>query len=165
MQPYDEPAKRWLDRSDHYLQNASTGAFFAVAVRPLIDGLFPGIKVPDETTLLGLCVVGRPVSPKLPQDGTWGEVTRMFLVPGLPYGLASEVLRMAMHAMRERPGAKRLIAYHDRSRHTGCIYRKAGFRRNGTSDGPEGGWGSRPGRKSAGLPKTKKRRWAVELSS
>lgn len=162
MQPYDEPARRWLDRSDHYLQNASAGGFFAVAVRPLIDGLFAGIRVPDETVLLGLCVVGRPVSPKLPQDGSWSEVTRMFLEPGLPYGLASEVLRLAIEAMRAR-GAKRVIAYHDRSRHTGCVYRKAGFRRDGTSEGPEGGWGSRPGRKSATLPRTKKRRWAVDL--
>jgi len=57
-----------------------------------------------------------------------------------------------------------LIAYHDRTRHTGCIYKKAGFRKDGTSlYTGQLGWGSREGRQSATNPATPKRRWRLDL--
>lgn len=162
-EPYTEPTKRWLDRSDHYLGNAVPGAFFALVVRPLRAGLFG--DVPDETQLRGVCTVGRPEAPGLPQDGSMGEVTRMFLAPGLPYGMASRVLAAA--AELRRRGARWLIAYHDRKRHSGCIYRKAGFRRwpvKGTHTS-SAGWGSREGRVSASYEATPKRRWRLDLAT
>jgi len=96
----------------------------------------------------------------LAQDGSVGEVTRMFLEPGLPHGTASAVLRFAADEARRR-GMERMIAYHDRTRHTGCIYRKAGFRKDGLA-GPKGGsWGTREGR--AETQNTPKRRWVLDL--
>lgn len=162
VEPYTEATRTWLDRSDHYLKNASPGGFYCVTVRPLRCGLFG--PVTDETTLLGVAVFGRPVAPGLPQDGTMAEVTRMFLVPGMPYGLASEVLFRGVEAFDARCGYE-VIAYHDRTRHTGCIYRKAGFvrwtapRRSASSKG----WGSREGRVSGDLELTPKRRWVYRL--
>lgn len=66
-------------------------------------------------------------------------------------------------------GLSRLIAYHDRTRHTGCIYRKAGFRKDGRTapkrDGATG-WGSRSGRNESAVAAsfTPKRRWSLDLS-
>src|SRR5207247_462034 len=91
----------------------------------------------------GLLLVGRPTAPKLPQDGSWGEITRLWLEPGLPHGTASAVIRFAIGLCRER-GMSRLISYHDRTRHSGCIYRKAGMRKDGITNPPANGWASRP---------------------
>lgn len=158
---YGNAAKRWLARSGHYLENPSAGSFFCVAVRDAVPDLL-GEPAPNGP-LLGLCVVGRPVARHLPQDGSVGEITRMVLLPGLPHGLASEVLRCAArHARLDRMTA--LIAYHDRTRHTGCIYRKAGFTKDGGHDGRTSGWDSRGGReKSAAAQSTPKRRWRLVL--
>lgn len=159
--PYGEVERAWLDRvGKHYLQNAPPGALFAVGVRRAVPGLF-GEPV-GEGPLLGLCLVGRPVSPKIAQDGSIGEVTRMVLVPGLPHGTASMVLRRVAEIARAR-GMLALIAYHDRTRHTGCIYRKAGFRRDGVSRHVGRGWATRPGRKSGEYEQTAKRRWRLDL--
>lgn len=135
---------------------------FAVGVYRAAPGLFPGFLV-SAGPLLGICLVGRPVAPKLPQDGSVGEVTRMVLVPGLPHGTASAVLRRAAELARAR-GMQSLIAYHDRTRHTGCIYKKAGFRRDGGTRATKGLWGSRPGRKSKAYAPAAKRRWRLDLA-
>lgn len=159
---YDDGAREWIDREGkHYLQNAPPGCLFAVGVRASAPGLF-GEPV-GVGPLLGLCLVGRPVARALPQDGTWGEVTRMVLAPGLPYGTASEVLRRAAEVAKAR-GIGTLIAYHDRTRHTGCIYRKAGFRRDGGTVAKPRGWGSRARRRSADYEAAPKRRWRLSLS-
>ena len=158
---YDAAAKRYLQDSSHYLQNAPPGCLFAIGVRAMRPVLFEDLPVPDGP-LLGICLVGRPVSPKLPQDGSVGEVTRMFLEPGLPHGTASAVLRAAAAEGRAR-GMASLIAYHDRTRHTGCIYRKAGFAKDGVTSPPAVGWGNRPGRRSASAGATSKRRWVLPL--
>lgn len=155
-EPYTHAVRDWLDASDHYLKNASPGGFFAVVVRPMRVGLFGG--VPDETAILGVAVFGRPVARRLPQDGTMAEVTRMYLVPGLPHGTASRVLRVGVEHFGARGGLD-VIAYHDRTRHTGCIYRKAGFRRWGGTKPHAAGWGSRSGRVSSLQEATAKRRW------
>lgn len=159
--PYDDDAKRWLKRSGHYLDNPPPGCLFAVVVRAASDGLF-GEPMPASAPL-GMCLVGRPVARALPQDGSVGEVTRMVLLDGLPYGTASAVLRKAAE-YAQAMGMAKLIAYHDRTRHTGCIYRKAGFKKDGKTAPASGdGWGSRGGRKSAQYEATPKRRWALDL--
>jgi hypothetical protein len=110
-----------------------------------------------------MCLVGRPVARMLPQDGSVGEITRMVLLPGLPHGTASRVLVAAADYAKAR-GMASLIAYHDRTRHTGCIYRKAGFRKDGATSAALGaGWGSRGGRTSAQYAATPKRRWRLAL--
>ncbi len=157
---YDDRAKAWLARSGHYLENPPPGCLFAIGVRRGAPGLF-GDPVASGP-LLGLCLIGRPVARALPQDGTWGEVTRMVLLPGLPHGTASATLSRAAEVGRAR-GMTSLIAYHDRTRHTGCIYRKAGFRKDGTVEPREVGWGSRDGRVSAGYAPAPKRRWRLAL--
>ena len=160
---YDDEAKQWLGRTDHYLGNPPPGCLFAVGVRAFGPGLFGPTDVPVGP-LLGLCLVSRPVARMLPQDGTVGEVTRLWLDPSLPYGSASRVLRHAADVARSR-GMEALISYHDRSRHTGCIYRKAGFRKDGTTTPSGKGWGSRKRSDSAvSAGSTSKRRWRLDLS-
>jgi antitoxin (DNA-binding transcriptional repressor) of toxin-antitoxin stability system len=159
--PYDAAAKMWLARSGHYLGNPPPGALFAVGVRRETTGLFGPVGTGE---LVGLCVIGRPVARMLPQDGSVGEITRFVLAPGLPHGTASAVLRRAKEVATAR-GLESLIAYHDRTRHTGCIYKKAGFRRDGVSMPNATGWGTRNRPKSGALPATPKRRWRLSCSA
>jgi hypothetical protein len=159
---YDSEAKAWLQATDHYLGNAPPGCLFAVGVRRCEPMLFDDLPV-AVGPLLGLCLVSRPVARMLPQDGSIGEVTRLWLDPSLPYGTASRVLLHAADVARSR-GMAALISYHDRSRHSGCIYRKAGFRKDGTAGGKRMGWGSRSGREqSADAGENSKRRWRLAL--
>ncbi len=159
---YDDDAKRWLGRSGHYLDNPPPGCILCVVVR---DGggrdLFGDVAASGPR--LGLCLIGRPIARALPQDGSWGEITRFVLADGLPYATASSVLLRAIEQLRARRIMTTLIAYHDRTRHTGCIYRKAGFRKDGVTAAKSHAWGSRPGRKSSELPGTPKRRWLLTL--
>lgn len=161
--PYNGAAVAYLAASDHYLQNPPPGALYAIGVKRIGSGLFAEYPV-GGGALVGLCVVGRPVARMLAQDGSVGEITRMHLQAGLPHGLASEVLREAADE-GERRGMDSLIAYHDRTRHSGCIYRKAGFRRDGGHIARVGGWGNRPNREqSAVAGETPKRRWRKALT-
>lgn len=159
---YGRAEREWLDvTGKHYLQNAPPGCLFAVSVRAAATGLL-GEPI-GQGPLLGLCLVGRPVARRLDQTGAVGEVTRMVLVPGLPHGAASAVLRFAA-ALAKARGMTRLIAYHDRTRHTGCIYRKAGFKRDGGTPAKPAAWASRGGRVSGTYEPTAKRRWSLALS-
>lgn len=165
--PYTLAAREYLGRSVHYLDDPPPQALFAIAVERLVQGLF-GL-VPSGQ-LVGLAVLERPKARALPQDGTWAEITRFVLDADeqgrtiLPHGTASRVLAVAIAACR-KTRIKTLIAYHDRSRHTGCIYKKAGFKRWGvTKADPTKKWSNRPGREQSGdLPPTSKRRWRIDL--
>jgi hypothetical protein len=159
---YTADLRDWLQGQPHYLENAPPGCIFAVGVWRGAPGLFEGHTQPVGP-IQGLCLVSRPVARRLPQDGSVGEITRLYLRPGLPHGTASEVLRYAASVARQR-GMGSLISYHDRSRHSGCIYRKAGFRKWGTVRERPGEWGSRPGRTSSDTPPGPKRRWLLELT-
>lgn len=163
---YDDNAKAWLAKSGHYLKNPPPGCMVAIAVRPLIQGLFG--PVPSDVALLGLALVGRPIARNLPQNGSWGELTRFALDAKLhadgPHGagVASRVLEVVKIEFARRAGAAELISYHDRSRHTGCIYKKAGFRKDGVTRAGtrRGTWKSRKGRERAAQSEsTSKRRW------
>ena len=149
-------------RGSHYLAAPPPGCLVCVEVREAAVGLF-GVEVAIGP-LLGVVLVGRPIARKLPQDGSMGEITRMVLLDGLPHGTASSVLRRVADICRRR-GMVALIANHDRTRHTGCIYRKAGFRKDGATIAPNGkGWASRPGREQgASSQSTPKRRWRIDL--
>lgn len=151
---------RAMLRDSHYLALPPPGCLFAVAVRDEQAGLFGGI---GTGPLRGVCLVGRPVARRLPQDGTVGEITRLVLVDGLPYATASALLRRTAEVARAR-GMTSLISYHERGRHSGCIYRKAGFRKDGTSPGRPT-WKSRACRSDADSGVTPKRRWRLELNA
>ena len=158
---YGAREKLWLAQSGHYLQRPLPGCLFAIGVYEAQPGLTGDLV--SVGPLRGLCLVGRPTARALPQDGSVGEVTRMVLEPGLPHGTASAVLLRAAALARHR-GMRELIAYHDRTRHTGCIYRKAGFRKDGVVSARRTGWGSRSGRPSAGDTPASKRRWRLVLA-
>lgn len=162
---YDGGAKKWLARSGHYLDNPPPGALAAVAVRQICTGL-AGIEIATGP-ILGMVVLGRPTARMLPQDGSMVEIKRMVLVPGLPHGTASAVLRASAIVARAH-GARIMISYHDRTRHTGCIYRKAGFRKDGKTVVREGqkGWSTRVGSAVSGAMghgDTPKQRWRLDL--
>tara|TARA_R110002167_G_scaffold363715_1_gene584520 strand:+ start:1155 stop:1661 length:507 start_codon:yes stop_codon:yes gene_type:complete len=161
MISYGKAEREWLKKTSHYLANPPPGCLFAIGVSEPIDGLFGPVFGGD---LLGMCIIGRPVARALPQDGSCGEVVRMWLAPGLPYGTASEVLKYAA-LLAEKRGIKKLFAYHERGRHTGCIYKKAGFKKDIKTKPKVDGWGSRPNRASAQYDSTSKRRWTMELST
>lgn len=157
---YDATAKAYLARSGHYLDNPPPGALFAVGVFEDAEGLFGVVA----GRMVGLCLVGRPSARMLKQDHSVGEITRMVLNAGLPHGTGSAVLRKAIEIATSRRMVE-LIAYHDRTRHTGCIYKKAGFRKDGVTKPKPGsaGWGSRPRPKSADAGTTSKRRWTIAI--
>ncbi len=159
---YDDAAKQWLARSGHYLAAPPPGALLSVGVEPLVDGLFGPVPSGE---LVGMALLGRPNARMLPQDGEWAELTRFVLDGKLPTGTASRVLRVAIELWFARPGAQTLISYHDRTRHSGCIYRKAGFRKDGVTraGSRRGSWGTRSGRaQSVSSEAASKRRWRID---
>jgi len=156
-EPYDDDAKAWLARSGHYLDNPPPGALFCVVARRAVPGLFG----PVGGGRVGMVLVGRPVARALPQDGSVGEVTRLVCVDA-PYGTPSALLRAAAEEATRR-GMAAIISYHDRTKHTGCVYRKAGFRKDGVVEPKPGAWGSRTGRRSANYDAAPKRRWRLDL--
>lgn len=162
---YNGFAKEWLAASGHYLEAPPPGCLICVVLSPLIDGLFGTAPGPE---LRGMCLIGRPVARNLPQNGQVGEVTRFVLAADLPRGVASLLLRSSAARYARRPFTNSLISYHDRSRHSGCIYRKAGFRKDGVTRAGtrRGTWKSRPGREQAASSEVpSKRRWRLDLDA
>lgn len=164
VRTYDDAVKDWLlRRSGHYLAAPPPGALLSMSLERLVPGLFG--PVPSGGELLGLTLLGRPIARNLPQDGTWAELTRFVLAPGLPKETASHVLRCVAEHWFSRARTDKIISYHDRSRHSGCIYRKAGFRKDGVTRAGtrRGTWKSRPGREQAASSEVaSKRRWRLD---
>ena len=159
---YTADLRVWMNDHGHYLNNAPPGALFAVGVYAAVPGLFPGYTMPSGP-IQGLCIVGRPVARMLAQDGTVGEITRLYLVKGLPKGTASTVLQYAADLARSR-GMVALISYHDTEKHTGMIYQLARFRKDGITTPHLEGWASRPDRdQSATAGQSIKQRWRLTL--
>lgn len=157
-------AWRYLDGSAHYLENPPPGALLAVGVYDEGVGLFD-FPVGDGP-LRGLLLLGRPTARMLPQDGTEAEITRLVLDDGFPRGTASALVRFAIARARAR-GIRRVIAYHDRTRHSGCIYRKAGMRKERKTEArTTSGWETR-GRKASTVAagQTPKTRWSIDLTA
>lgn len=158
---YDMHARQWLAKSGHYLDAPPPGCLVCVSLETFTEGLFGPVPSGD---LRGLALLGRPIARSLPQDGTWAELTRFVLAPSLAKGTASRVLMVAAEVWARRPDADRMITYHDRTRHSGCIYKKAGFVKDGfTRKGTRrGSWGTRPGREQGVSSETNnKRRWRL----
>lgn len=158
---YDLHAREWLAKSGHYLDAPPPGAIMTAAIERMVPGLFGPVPGGD---IVGLALLGRPVARNLPQDGSVGELTRFVLDPSLPKGTASHFLRVAFECWFQRDGAVAAITYHDRTRHTGCIYKKAGMRKDGVTRAGtrRGTWSSRPGREqAASSEEPSKRRWRI----
>jgi hypothetical protein len=161
---YDDRTKEWLAKSGHYLDAPPPGALMCVSLESLTRGLFGPVPSGE---LFGLALLGRPIARNLPQDGTMAELTRFVLVKGLAEQTASRVLRVAAELWSGRPLSQAIISYHDRSRHSGCIYKKAGFRKNGVTRAGtrRGSWSSRPGREQgASSEEPSKRRWRLDCA-
>lgn len=163
---YDDATKEWLAQSGHYLDAPPPGALLVVSLEQTVPGLFG--PVPGGG-LRGLSVLGRPIARNLPQDGTIAEITRFVLVPELhKTKVASLFLRCAAELWFGRADAVAMITYHDRTRHTGCIYKKAGFKKDGVTRAGtrRGTWKSRPNREqAASSEEASKRRWRLEAGT
>ncbi len=163
---YDDTTKDWLARSGHYIGKPPPGALLVVGIEDLVAGLFG--RVPSGMGLRGLAVLGRPVARRLPQDGTWAELTRFVLDRALEKThAASHLLRVAAELWFDRPSAEVIVTYHDRTRHSGCIYKKSGFRKfGGAKPCKTRTWGTRAGREQAmTTEETPKRRWRLDAAT
>lgn len=159
--PYNKAARTYLDRSGHYLQNAPPGCLVAVACFETGRGLFDFDIA--RGAIRGLLLLGRPIARAMPQDGTVAEITRLVIDDGFPKGTASALVRSSFDYAK-LAGIKRVDAIHDRTRHTGCVYKKAGMRPIADIPARVHGWESRDRSASAvEAGKNPKRRWSISL--
>lgn len=98
--------------------------------------------------VVGVAIVGRPVSPELQQQGGFqiAEVTRCCALPGAPLGTCSFLYGRAWRIWQAM-GGRRMVTYTLASE-SGASLRGAGWRVLGEKEPiPEGqGWTNRPGR-------------------
>lgn len=123
---------------------------------PPVGGLFAiGVAV-EGGSVVGVAVVGRPVSRKL-DDGWTVEITRLCVEPLAPMGACSKLIAACRKAAKSL-GYRRLFTY-TLPEEGGASLRGAGM----DGDGPTGlpRWSTRPGRSTAngGI----KMRWSAQL--
>jgi hypothetical protein len=79
-----------------------------------------GIAWKDEQ---GVIVLGKPTSRRLPNDGTWLELSRWCLL-GIPNGGSQQFSQVAKWLRQWRPEVTTLVSYSDPSvGHTGALYK------------------------------------------
>lgn len=79
------------------------------------------------------------------QPTGWLELRRLAVGPDAPRNTPSRMLRiMALLIRQERPDVPRLISYHQTDKHTGGIYRAAGWVEVGETKGGEWDTPARP---------------------
>lgn len=100
----------------------------------------------DGTNMVGVAIVGLPVSRALMADGVTLEVTRCCVVDGAPKGTPSALYAAAWRAAQAL-GYKRLITYTLQTE-SGASMRGAGWKMIGERKGrrESGQWTNRPGR-------------------
>jgi len=127
----------------HYLRYAPPGARACL-------GVWHG------TRLMGVLMFGRPAARLEDQRHTL-ELTRMVLLDECPRNSESRALGLAARWIRRNmPEIHRLIAYADPARgHKGTIYRAAGWRYVGETEGRPWNRPGRPRRDAAPGPKLK----------
>lgn len=107
--------------------------------------------------LVGVLVFGRP-SARLEDQRRTLELTRMVLLDECSRNSESRALALAVRWIwKNMPGIRRLIAYADPGReHRGTVYRAAGWRLVGRTNGGRWSCPSRPRRRDAAVgPKLK----------
>lgn len=111
--------------------------------KPPRGGIF-AIGASDGTQLVGVVIVGRPVSRHM-QDGSTVEVTRCCVTDEAPKGTPSALYAAAWRAARAM-GYRRLITYTLQTE-SGASLRGAGFKLIAAREGSDPTrWQSRPGR-------------------
>ena len=106
-----------------------------------------GIAWSDD---LGVLVLSKPTSRRLPQDNTWLELSRWCLVGGFNAG-SMQWGRVRRWLLTSGPDVTTVVSYSDPSRgHTGALYRACGFQwaptwhRLSPPPSGNGDWGSGP---------------------
>lgn len=73
---------------------------------------------------LGVIVLAKPTSRRLPQDGTWLELVRWCLERGIRNGGSRQWARVSRYLRREMPEVTTVVSYSDPSvGHTGALYK------------------------------------------
>jgi hypothetical protein len=115
----------------------------------------------DGTNMVGVAIVGLPVSRVLMADGTTLECTRCCVIDGAPKGTCSALYGAAWRATKAL-GYRRLVTYTLQSE-SGASLRGAGFRvvaeLKPRSDSSQ--WTSRPGREWQSVVGQAKIRWEM----
>lgn len=109
---------------------------------------------------VGAMLLGRPTGPGL-DARVWAELTRMYFVDEMPLNTESRGLaQMRAWVRKWWPRIRCLIAYSDPEQgHEGKVYEADGWAPFGFTSSGGNGWGSRPGRRDEGKPRTRKQRW------
>jgi hypothetical protein len=125
-----------------------------------VQGAKFSIGASDGECLIGVAIVGRPVSRHL-DDGITAEVTRCCVLDDAPKGACSFLYSRGWRAWQAM-GGQRLVTYTLQSE-SGASLRGAGWRVVGQTKGfAEGkGWTTRPGREWQPVIGQAKFRWEV----
>lgn len=125
-----------------------------------VQGAKFAIGVSDGDRLVGVAIVGRPISRHL-DDGETAEVTRCCVLDDAPKGACSFLYSRCWRIWAAMGGAK-LITYTLQSE-SGASLRGAGWRIVGQAPGfSEGkGWTTRPGREWQPVVGQSKFRWEI----
>lgn len=115
----------------------------------------------NGATLLGVCIVGRPVARMLPQD-TWVEVNRLCIRRDVPaplrWNACSQLYGWAAREAKRR-GFERVITY-TLEEEEGTTLRAAGWTDEGLFGRPGRSWNTPSRPRAEGItPKVRKRRW------
>lgn len=125
-----------------------------------VQGAKFAIGASDGERLIGVAIVGRPVSRHL-DDGVTGEVTRCCVLDDAPKGTCSFLYSRAWRAWAAL-GGERLVTYTLQSE-SGASLRGAGWKVLAQSPGAAqgGGWTNRAGREWQPVTGQAKLRWEV----
>ena len=125
-----------------------------------VQGAKFAIGASDGKTLIGVAIVGRPVSRHL-DDGSTAEVTRCCVLTDAPKGACSFLYSRSWRVWAAM-GGERLMTYTLQSE-SGASLRGAGWKVVGQSPGfAEGkGWTNRPGREWQTVVGQAKFRWEI----
>lgn len=127
--------------------------------KPVIGARF-SVGASNGEALVGIAIVGRPVSRRVQEAGATAEVTRCCVIDGAPKGTCSFLYAACWRAWRAM-GGQRLVTYTLQSE-SGASLRGAGWRvahQLAASDGT--GWLTRPGREWQPVVGQAKLRWEV----
>jgi hypothetical protein len=117
----------------------------------------------QESSLVGVAIIGRPVARKL-DDGVTAEVTRLCVLADAPRNACSFLYRAAWRAWSAM-GGERLVTYTMQSE-TGASLRGAGFKQVAVSPAwKQGtGWTTRSNRVWQPVHSEGKIRWEIETA-
>lgn len=123
-----------------------------------------------DDEVYAVAIWSHPVNRSLPQNH-WLELRRLAVSAEAPRNTASRMLAIMTKLLRKQfPEIERLISYQDTERHTGCIYRAAGWiptvlsKWNDWNKPNSRNLNGRPRTRPASQSKAPKQRWELVLS-